>query len=102
MSSRMKDSQLLGFLIGILAPVLGFFAYAFIYTSFIRPHLSMGFFVNDMFFGTQEYQSPILSLSMIAVVPFFFIFNALNMPKTMKGMLSAMFLLAALIVVLWF
>lgn len=101
MLSELKDSQMLGFVVGILAPVLGFFAYASIYTSMIRPHLTMDYFVNEMFLGTDQFQSPILSLSMIALIPLFFLFNHLNKPKTMRGMLSAMFVLAALIVVLW-
>jgi hypothetical protein len=98
----MRDSQVIGVIIGFLAPALGFVAYALIYTHYIRPHLSFDFFVQDMFLGTREYQSPILSLSMIALVPFFFYFNHQNKPRIMKGMLTAMFILAALIVVLWF
>ena len=48
--------------LGLLAPVLGFFGYAAIYVTSIRPHLDLAWFINDLFLGTRQYQAPVLIL----------------------------------------
>jgi hypothetical protein len=95
------DSLVIGFVAGMVLPVAGFFIYGLLYTNVIRPHLDLDFFVHDLFFVTRRYQAPILSLSLIANLPVFFLFDRLDMPKAMRGMITATFVYAVAIVVLW-
>lgn len=97
-----SDSQVLGIITGLLAPILGFFLYGLIYVTAIRPHLELREFVYDLFFGTREYQSPILSLSLIANLPLFFWFDRRDRHKSMRGVILASFAYGIAIVVLWF
>lgn len=95
------DSLATGIVAGLLLPVAGFFIYGLIYTNVIRPHLDLAWYVHDLFFGTRRYQAPILSLSLIANLPVFFLFDRLDMPRAMRGMITATFIYAVAIVVLW-
>lgn len=97
-----SDSQTLGLVTGLLAPVLGFFIYGCIYVTGIRPHLELRDFVYDLFFGTRQYQSPILSLALIADLPLFFLFDRFGMEKAMRGVILACFVHGVVIVALWF
>ncbi|MCB0763896.1 MAG: hypothetical protein R2815_01130 [Flavobacteriales bacterium] len=95
------DKVALGFVVGLLFPVVGFFLYASIYVTIIRPHLDVGYFVNDLFLGTSRYRSPVLSLSLLANLGPFFWFDRLDLPRAMRGVILASFLYAVLIVALW-
>jgi hypothetical protein len=96
------DSVAAGVLLGLLAPVLGFFLYGWIHTTLVRPHLDMAFFIHDLFLGTREFQAPILSLSLIANLGLFFLLDRFSLYKAMRGVLTATFIYAVAIVVLWF
>jgi len=96
------DSVPVGIVLGLLVPVLGFFIYGYIHTTVIRPHLDLQFYINDLFLGTRQFQGPILSLSLIANLAVFFLFNRLRMAETMRGILISTFLYGIVIVVLWF
>jgi hypothetical protein len=87
-----SDSLALGLVLGLLAPVLGFFGYAAIYVSSIRPHLDLAYFINDLFLGTRQYQAPVLTLSLIANLALFFLFDRLGKPRAMRGVIMATFL----------
>lgn len=97
-----SDSVRLGVILGLLAPVLGFFGYAAIYVTGIRPHLDLAWFVNDLFIGTRRYQAPVLSLSLIANLALFFWFDRVDRPLAMRGVIGATFVYAVAIVVLSF
>ena len=60
------DSFPIGFVLGLFFPVLGFYGYGTIYVTAIRPHHDLHWFVHDLFLGTSEYRSQIISLSLIA------------------------------------
>lgn len=96
------DSVPVGVLLGLIVPVLGFFIYGYIHTTAIRPHLDLQYYIHDLFLGTRQFQAPILSLSLIANLAVFFLFNKLDRPKTMRGILIATFIYGIVIVVLWF
>lgn len=96
------DSQLTGFVVGLIAPVLGFFAYGLIHTTLVRPHLDMHAFVYDLFFGTKQFRAPILSLSLIANLAAFFIFDRMDRHKAMRGVILASLVHGAAIIMLWF
>lgn len=96
------DSQATGIVVGLLFPIVGFFLYGFIHTTWIRPHLDMPFYIRDLFLGTRQFQAPILSLSLIAnLIPFFLWFDRRRMYKAMRGILVATFIYGLAIVVLW-
>jgi len=97
-----SDSLRLGLITGLLVPFLGFVIYATMYVTGIRPHLTFPYFVNDLFLGTRTYQSPVLSISLIANLPLFFWYDRKDMPLAMRGVIFASFIYAAIIVVLWF
>ena len=84
------DSRLTGFILGVLAPVLGFLAYAGIYVTAIRPHHDLAWFVNDLFLGTPEYRPRVVSLTLIADAALFFLFDRKDMHRAMRGVILAM------------
>ncbi|MCB0792494.1 MAG: hypothetical protein H6595_03310 [Flavobacteriales bacterium] len=96
-----SNEQGLGLVAGLLAPVLGFFLYGWIYTGLIRPFLDMDFYIHDLFLGTPRYRSPILSLSLIMDLPLFFLFDRFGKSLAMRGVLTAVLLYAVVIVALW-
>ncbi len=93
-----SDSQLLGFVLGMLAPVLGFFVYGGIYVTAIRPWYDISWFVNDLFLGTSEFRTRIVSISLIADAFLFFLFDRMGKQKTMRGVILAMLVYALYIV----
>ncbi len=92
----------LGVITGLLAPVGGFFLYATIYTTAIRPHHDLAYFINDLFLGTRQFQAPVLSLSLLANLALFFIFDRYDRPQAMRGVILATFIYGVAIVVLTF
>ncbi len=93
------DSRAVGFILGVLAPVLGFLAYAGLYVTAIRPHHDLGWFVNDLFIGTLAYRPRVVSLSLIADAALFFVFDRKDMHRAMRGVIMAMLLYGAYIVI---
>ena len=102
MRSDQFDKEWVGVILGLLATVTGFISYGLLYTSVIKSHHTMEFFVNELFLGNPDYQPKVVSLSMLAVIPVFFLCNYLNKLKLMKGVLLSMFFMAILVVVLLF
>jgi hypothetical protein len=96
------DSMLFGIITGLLAPVAGFFLYGAMYVTAIRPHHDLAWFVNDLFIGTRQYQSPVLSLALIANLALFFLYDRFGWHLAMRGVILATFIHGALIVVLSF
>jgi hypothetical protein len=96
------DSFPLGFLLGLLFPVLGFFGYGGIYVTAIRPHHDIHWFVHDLFLGTSEYRSQIISLSLIADAFLFFGFDRYEKYKSMRGVIAAMLLYGIVVVAFLF
>ena len=84
------DSLKAGLVMGLLAPVLGFFVYGLIYVTAIRPHHDMAWFINDLFLGTPQYRTQIVTLSLIADAFLFFWFDRRGMQKAMRGVIAAM------------
>ncbi|MBX2973595.1 MAG: hypothetical protein KF797_10860 [Flavobacteriales bacterium] len=92
------DSVPVGFMLGLLAPVLGFFAYGGIYVTALRPWHDINWFVSDMFLGTSEFRTRIVSISLIADAFLFFLFDRLDKHKAMRGVIMAMLVYALYIV----
>lgn len=96
-----SDHLRTGIIAGLLAPVLGFLLYGFIYVTSIHPEHSFTWFVNDLFLGTPQFRSKILTLALIADVPLFFWFDHREWHHAMRGVIGAMFLYGIAIVILW-
>lgn len=93
------DSRATGFVLGLIAPLLGFAAYGGIYVTAIRPHHDFHWFVNDLFLGTAEFRPRIVSLSLIADAVLFFLFDRKDMHRAMRGVITAMLLYGIYIVI---
>ncbi len=91
-----------GFILGMIAPVLGFFGYAGIYVTTIRPQYDLHWFVNDLFLGTREFRAPVLSLSLIADAVLFFLLDRYDLYKAMRGVIGAMLVYGVVIVIFAF
>lgn len=85
------DTLKAGLILGLLAPVLGFFGYGLIYVTAIRPNHDMSWFINDLFIGTPQYRTQIVTLSLIADAFLFFWFDRREMHRAMRGVIAAMF-----------
>ncbi len=94
------DSRGVGFVLGMLAPLLGFAAYGGIYVTAIRPHHDFHWFVYDLFLDTSEFQPRVASLSLIADAVLFFILDRLDMQKPMRGVIAAMMVYGVYIIVM--
>jgi hypothetical protein len=92
------DSRLTGFVLGMLAPLLGFVGYGAIYVTAIRPHHDFHWFVHDLFLGTGEFRTRIVSLSLIADAFLFFLLDRWDLHKAMRGVIIALLVYAAYIV----
>lgn len=92
------DRTVVGFLLGLIFPVFGFFAYGGIYVTAIRPHHDIDWFVNDLFLGTDVYRTQIISLSLIADAFLFFLFDRMRQLKAMRGVIIAMLVYALYVV----
>lgn len=92
------DSRVTGFVLGMLAPLLGFAAYGGIYVTAIRPHHDFSWFVNDLFLGTAEFRPRVVSLSLIADAVLFFTLDRWSMYRAMRGVIMAMLVYGAYIV----
>lgn len=92
------DSRVTGFVLGLLAPLLGFAAYGTIYVTAIRPHHDFAWFVNDLFLGTAEFRPRVVSLSLIADAFLFFTFDRWSMYRAMRGVIMAMLVYGVYIV----
>ncbi|MCW5897800.1 MAG: hypothetical protein KIT10_00910 [Flavobacteriales bacterium] len=96
------DSTATGVVTGLLVPIAGFFLYALIHITWVRPNLDLHAFIHDLFLGTRANQAPILSLSLIANLAPFFLFDRYDKHKAMRGVITATLVYGVIIVVLVF
>jgi len=61
----------------------------------------MHFYIHELFLGTPRFRSPIISLSLIANLPLFFLLDRYGWREAMRGVVFAMFIYAAVVVLLW-
>ncbi len=95
------DSFRTGLIAGLLAPVIGFFAYAAMYVNVIRPEHDLHWFIFELFLRNIKYQSSVLSLSLIADAFLFFWFDRTQRLKSMRGTIAAMMIYGVVIVLLF-
>lgn len=94
------DKKRIGLLIGVLAPVLGFLLYGLFYSWEFNTSLS--YFTNNVFLGTKSYQSPIISLSLIADLGVFFLMLKVKCNKAAQGVVYALMLYTPVVIYLRF
>ena len=92
-----KDSILLGLILGIIGPVIGFITYYYAQASYKFTLLGFWHFVVRM-----KLLSPVLSLCLIMDLVIFFIFIWLRWDRSARGVLTATFLYAGVIAYLKF
>ncbi len=88
------DTFVTGLLIGLAGPLLGFFVYGWIWA--ITNARNLEYFINKMFLSTREFQSPIVSLSLIINIIPFFIFLRTSRYRATRGVLASFFIYAAI------
>ena len=93
------DHFLVGLLLGLIAPAIGFLLYCLLITGLVRSDMSLRYFVMDMIFGLKRNLAPVLSISLFADVGLFFLLDRSSLYKAMRGVIAAMFLYGILIVV---
>ncbi len=91
------DSFWLGFLVGLLGPVIGFWLFYLIRFSHRSP-----IYYWEMFVKVKEYQSPILSLSIIFNAFLLWMFLNKHLYKAGRGIMAATFFYVPWILYLYF
>ena len=94
------DTVRTGILAGLIAPLLGLLLYSVFTVTVTRPELELDFFLRGMVFGIRGNIAPVLSLSLLTDVALFFAFDKKRMLKAMRGVIGAMFVYGAVIVLL--
>ncbi|NEN22179.1 hypothetical protein G3O08_01510 [Cryomorpha ignava] len=96
MKSKRFDKTAIGFVIGLILPVIGFVIYGVYWSwKFFR---TFSYFVNDVFLGTPTFRSSILSLSLLINLIPFFIFLKTDRNKSARGVLAAVFVYVPFVV----
>lgn len=89
-----------GFTLGVIAPVFGFLLYGLYYSW--QYNATVSYFINSVFLGTPSYQSPIISLSLIADLGVFFLLLRFKYNKAAQGVVYALLAYVPLVVYLRF
>lgn len=91
------DSQILGFIIGLLGPVAGFWVFYLLRFSHRSP-----LYYWEMFWRVKQYQSPMLALSLIMNAVLLWLVLRIHWYKAGRGILWATFLYVPWVVYLYF
>ena len=94
------NNQALGLLIGLFCPILGFVIYG---TGWGLFHgRSFSYFYNYVFIGTPQFQSAIISLSILINLLPFFIFVRTDRLRAARGVLASLFVYMPVVIYLKF
>jgi hypothetical protein len=96
MKRKRYDSNALGFVLGILCPVLGFLIYGTYWAW--KFNKTFGYFFHDIFLGTPTFKSSIIALSLLVNLIPFFIFIRSERNKSARGVLLAVFIYVPFVV----
>lgn len=92
-----SDKTSFGFVIGVIAPFLGFYIY---YQLEFADHVSLRAFIK--FISSPGLLSKVISLSVLINLPLFFFFIMKKRDLSARGVLTATFIFAAIIAYLKF
>ncbi len=90
------DNQLLGFIVGLIAPLIG----VYVYYKIIRLGMDFSTFVNLV--KQMHLTSKVLSLGALANLIVFLIFISLKLDKFSRGIVIATFVYAVIILIFRF
>jgi len=96
MKSKRFNKTSIGFVIGLLLPVLGFVIYGSYWSWKFNRMFS--YFVNEVFLGTPTFRSSILALSLLINLIPFFIFIRSDRMLAARGILAAVFVYVPFVV----
>lgn len=100
MKSKSLDKLPLGFLIGLIMPVIGFICYGIFWA--IRFNKTFEYFAVDLFIGVPAFRSSILSLALLFNLLPFLIFIRSERYKSARGVLLAVFAYVPFVVYYYF
>jgi len=93
------DHPILGIAIGLFGVVLGYFAFASIFTW--KENLPMTSFFEEVFLRMEDFQSRILSFAALADIGLFYLFLKKEMYRTCKGITFVLLLAVIGVVMLY-
>jgi uncharacterized membrane protein len=100
MKSKKYDNLILGLIIGLIGPFVGFVLFGLLWSQYFNK--SFRYFVKDVFFGISEFQSSIVALSLIFNLIPFFLFLRKDRYKSGRGVLLALFIYVPVVIYLRF
>lgn len=89
----------LGLGIGVVGALLGFMIFATGFSLYNK--ISIGEFVTDIFLGVQDFQSRIVTFSMLVDVILFFVLLKKNYLNLCKGIMAIMVISVAIVAMLY-
>lgn len=94
------NNQGLGLILGLICPFLGFYIYG---TGWALFHgRTFSYFYHYVFVGTPQFQSAIISLSILINLLPFYIFIRTQRLKSAKGVLASLFVYMPVVIYLKF
>lgn len=89
----------LGLALGVLGAIAGFFMFAVGFSLY--NHITIKEFITDIFLGVQDFQSRIVTFSMLVDVVMFFILMKKNYFNLCKGIMAVMVVSVAVVAMLY-
>lgn len=89
------DKVWVGMVAGVLGSALGFVLFGVGFAMF--NHMSFGAFITDIFMKVEDFQSRIVSFSMLIDVILFFVFIRKNYQRFCKGLMAVLVLSVAVV-----
>lgn len=99
MKPKKYDNMWLGLGIGVVGALLGFMIFATGFSLYNK--ISIGEFVTDIFLGVQDFQSRIVTFSMLVDVILFFVLLKKNYLNLCKGIMAIMVISVAIVAMLY-
>ena len=99
MKQKKYDNMWVGLGVGVAGALFGFLIFAAGFSLF--NHISIREFITDIFLGVQDFQSRIITFSMLADVVLFFVLLKKNYLNLCKGIMAVMVISVAVVAMLY-
>ena len=93
------DKFIFGFLLGLIGVVTGFFGFGMFWN--MANGTDMNYFINEVFLGTDFYQSKIITVSILLDVLLFYIFMRFDWQNLCKGIMGVIVLAVIAVIYFW-
>jgi hypothetical protein len=90
LNSPKLNNSILGWVLGLIGPAIGFLIFGLIWSTYYRRTFT--YLYKDIVLQFSELHSPVLTLSLVFNLLIFLLFNKYNHLKTARGILGATFL----------